>query len=130
MKRVWEILFLILLVNATSLLTRLCVEEESGIECPVSYIDEHNPLQSTLESRPDYAVIPHFETFGASVNNISNCEKSFSKTTKHFYYKYHISKQRNTLYINTNASQQIERNHRAEARAVDRYVYALRRIVI
>lgn len=130
MKRVWGILFLILLINATSLLTRLCVEEESVIESPVSYIDEHNPLQSTLESRPDYAVVPHFENFATSANNISNCEKSTSKTTKHYYDKYHISKLRNTLYINTNASQQIERHHRAEGRAVDHYVYALRRIVI
>lgn len=130
MKKLWNIIFLLLFCNITSLLVLANGENEYSIQQNNCCISQQQTLPS-FDTTPDFSILQQPESVATIANRTNSVESNVTvKTASSNNNKFSHSDQRK--YINSSRIALVIYNNSAIvfSRAIDHYVYAFRHIII
>ena len=130
MKKLWNIIFLLLFCNITSLFVLANGENEYSIQQNNCCISQQQTLPS-LDTTPDFSILQQPESVATIANRTNSVESNVTvKTASSNNNKFSHSDQRK--YINSSRIALVICNNSAIvfSRAIDHYVYAFRHIII
>lgn len=130
MKKLWNIIFLLLFCNITSLLVLANGENEYSIQQNDCCISQQQTLPS-LDTTPDFTILQQPESVATIANRTNSVESNVTvKTASSNNNKFSHSDLRK--YINSSRIALVIYNNSAIvfSRAIDHYVYAFRHIII
>lgn len=130
MKKLWNIIFLLLLCNITSLLVLANGENDCSILQNGCCISQQHTLPS-LDTTPDFTMLQQPESVATIGSRTNSVESNISvKTSSSNNNKFSHSDQRK--YINSSRIALVIQNNSVIvfSRAIDHYVYAFRHIII
>ena len=130
MKKLWNIIFLLLFCNIISLFVLANGENEYSIQQNNCCISQQQTLPS-LDTTPDFSILQQPESVATIANRTNSVESNVTvKTASSNNNKFSHSDQRK--YINSSRIALVICNNSAIvfSRAIDHYVYAFRHIII
>lgn len=130
MKKLWNIIFLLLFCNITSLLVLANGENEYSIQQNDCCISQQQTLPS-LDTTPDFTILQQPESVATIANRTNSVESNVTvKTASSNNNKFSHSDLRK--YINSSRIALVIYNNSTIvfSRAIDHYVYAFRHIII
>ncbi len=130
MKKLWNIIFLLLFCNITSLFVPANGENEYSIQQNNCCISQQQTLPS-FDTTPDFTILQQPESVATIANRTNSVESNVTvKTASSNNNKFNHSDQRK--YINSSRIALVICNNYAIvfSRAIDHYVYAFRHIII
>ena len=130
MKKLWNIIFLLLFCNIISLFVLANGENEYSIQQNNCCISQQQTLPS-LDTTPDFTILQQPESVATIANRTNSVESNVTvKTASSNNNKFSHSDQRK--YINSSRIALVIQNNSeiGFSRAIDHYVYAFRHIII
>ncbi|MBO5878193.1 MAG: hypothetical protein J6Q29_01840 [Alistipes sp.] len=129
MRKLWGILFLIVVCNIASLATRVAALEPTKVAIAQYYIDEQEE-DANLDSRPDSFALQQSENFSECLSQTNSTKHHSSKDTASSHNHLHNMAEHQQWLCQKAYIAHHTAGESHNQRATDYYIYALRHIII